>query len=145
MKFRKAQKEDIPKLFDILKENNPKYAKALALRELEEMFSNALVRPTYIVAEDKNSIVAFGGFIPSWADHCVFNIFWINTAQAHERLGIASRLLDNMINRIKKIKAIKAQLILISTRIPAYYYRFGFKRVTSKYDGDYVLMSLALR
>ena len=85
MKFRKAKKKDIPEMFNILRINNPKYPKTLALRELNEMFSNALIKPTYIIAEHKNKILAFGGFIPSWIDNMIFNIFWVNTNHTHKK------------------------------------------------------------
>ena len=145
MRFRKAKKEDISKMFEILKINSPKYPKKLAFQELNEMFSKSLLRPTYIVAEDKKEILAFGGFISSWIDNMVFNIFWVNTNPKYKSQGVGSKLMKDLIDRIKKTKNIKAKMILISTKIPNFYKKFGFKKVTSKYDGDYILMSLNLR
>ena len=144
MRFRKAKKEDISKMFEILKINNPKYPKKLAFQELNEMFSKSLIKPTYIVVEDKKEILAFGGFIPSWVDNMVFNIFWVNTNPKYKNQGVGSRLMEDLINRIKKIKNIKAKMILISTKIPSFYKKFGFKKITSKYDKDYIIMSLNL-
>ena len=145
MKFRKAKKEDISKMFEILKINSAKYPKKLAFQELNEMFSKSLLKPTYIVAEDKKEILAFGGFISSWIDNMVFNIFWVNTNPKYKSQGVGSKLMKDLIDRIKKTKNIKAKMILISTKIPNFYKKFGFKKVTSKYDGDYILMSLNLR
>ena len=145
MRFRKAKKEDISKMFKILKINSPKYPKKLAFQELNEMFSKSLLKPTYIVAEDKKEILAFGGFISSWIDNMVFNIFWVNTNPKYKSQGIGSKLMKDLIDRIKKAKNIKAKMILISTKIPNFYKKFGFKKVTSKYDGDYILMSLNLK
>ena len=144
MRFRKAKKEDISKMFEILKINNPKYPKKLAFQELNEMFSKSLIKPTYIVVEDKKEILAFGGFIPSWVDNMVFNIFWVNTNPKYKNQGVGSRLTEDLINRIKKTKNIKAKMILISTKIPSFYKKFGFKKITSKYDKDYIIMSLNL-
>ena len=59
MKFRKAKKEDIPEMFEILKINSQKYPKKLAFQELNEMFSDSLFKPSYIVAEEKGEIIAF--------------------------------------------------------------------------------------
>ncbi|MCH7568110.1 MAG: GNAT family N-acetyltransferase [Nanoarchaeota archaeon] len=145
MRFRKAKKEDISKMFEILKINSPKYPKKLAFQELNEMFSKSLLKPTYIVAEDKKEIFAFGGFISSWIDNLVFNIFWVNTNPKYESQGIGSKLMKDLIDRIKKTKNIKAKMILISTNKPTFYKKFGFKKVASKYDRDYILMSLNLR
>ena len=108
------------------------------------MFSKSLLKPTYIFAEDKKEILAFGGFIPSWIDNLVFNIFWVNTNPKYKSQGIGSKLMEDLINIIKKEKNIKAKMILISTKIPNFYKKFGFKKITSKYDGDYILMSLNL-
>lgn len=145
MRFRKAKKEDISQMFEILKINSPKYPNKLAFQELNEMFSKSLLKPTYIVAEDKKEILAFGGFISSWIDNMVFNIFWVNTNPKYKSQGVGSKLIKDLIDRIKKTKNIKAKMILISTKIPNFYKKFGFKKVTSKYDGDYILMSLNLK
>ena len=144
MRFRKAKKEDISKMFEILKINSPKYPRKLAFQELNEMFSKSLFKPTYIVAEDKKEILAFGGFIPSWIDNKVFNIFWVNTNPKYKNQGVGSKLIEDLINRIKATKNIKAKMILISTKIPVFYKKFGFKRLTSNYDKNYILMSLNL-
>ena len=145
MIIRKAKKEDISKMFEILKINSPKYPKKLAFQELNEMFSKSLLKPNYIVAEDKKEILAFGGFIPSWIDNRVFNLFWVNTNPRYKSQGIGSKLIDDLIGRIKKEKNIKAKMILISTKIPNFYKKFGFKKLTSKYDQNYILMSLNLK
>jgi N-acetylglutamate synthase-like GNAT family acetyltransferase len=145
MRFRKAKKEDIPKMFEILKINSPKYPKKLAFQELSEMFSKSLLKPTYIVVEDKKEILAFGGFISSWMDNMVFNIFWINTHPEYKNQGIGSKLIGDLIDRIKKEKKIKAKMILISTKTPNFYKKFGFKKLTFKYDREYILMSLKLK
>lgn len=144
MRLRKAKKQDISKMFEILKINSPKYPKKLAFQELNEMFSKSFLRPTYIVAEDKKEILAFGGFIPSWIDNMVFNIFWVNTNPKYKSQGIGSKLMMDLIDRIKKTKNIKSKMIFISTKIPTFYKKFGFKKVNPKYDGDYILMSLNL-
>ena len=145
MRFRKAKKEDIYKMFEILKINSPKYPKKLAFQELNEMFSKSLLKPTYIVAVDKKEILAFGGFISSWIDNLVFSIFWVNTDSKYQGQGIGPKLINDLIDRIKKIKEVKAKMILISTKIPNFYKKFGFKKLTYKYDQNYILMSLNLK
>jgi N-acetylglutamate synthase-like GNAT family acetyltransferase len=145
MRFRKAKKEDIPQMFEILKINSPKYPKKLAFQELNEMFSKSLLKPTYIVAEDKKEILAFGGFGYSGMDDMVFSIFWVNTNPKYQNQGVGSKIMKDLIDRIKNIKTIKVKIILISTKIPNFYKKFGFKKLTPKYDRDYILMSLNLR
>jgi len=141
MKIRKAKKMDVGQMLEIIKLNNPKYPKNLAFQELNEMFSNSLIKPTYIVIEDNDKILAFGGFKPSWIDNLIFSIFWVNTNPKYKNQGIGSKLMKEL---IKKIKSIKAKLILISTNIPSFYKNFGFKKLTFAYDRNYVLMGLKI-
>lgn len=145
METRKATKKDIPKMFKILKTNSPKYPKKLALQELNEMFSKSFLKPTYIVVEDKKEILGFGGFIPSWIDYRVFNIFWVNINPKYKNRGTGSKLIKEIINQIKKYKKPKPKMILISTKIPKFYEKFGFKKTTSKYDRNYILMEKKLK
>ena len=56
--------------------------------------------------------------------------------------GIASKLVNNLIERISDPKEKpKAKIITISTKIPSFFERFGFKTIKKQYDGDYDLMS----
>ena len=141
MRFRKAKKEDISKMFEILKINSPKYPKKLAFQELNEMFSKSLLKPTYIVAEEKKGILAFGGFIRSWVDNLVVNFFWLNVHPNHMNKGIGSKLVNNLIKRIRNPKEKPlSKIITISTKIPSFFERFGFKTIKRQYDRDYDLM-----
>jgi len=143
MKFRKARKKDISQMFEILKMNNKKYPKKLALRELNEMFSNSLLKPTYIVAEDKGKIVAFNGYVRSWVDNLVVNFFWLNTHKDYVRKGIGSKLVNYLVKRIRDPKEKpRAKIIIISTKIPSFFKKFGFKTIQKQYDRDYDLMAL---
>ena len=141
MKFRKAIKRDISQMFNIIKMNNKTYPKRLALKELNEMFSKSLLKPTYIVAEDKGKIVAFNGYIRSWVDNLVVNFFWLNTHKDYMNKGIASKLVKDLIKRIRNPKEKpKAKIITISTRLPLFFRKLGFKTIKKNYDRDYDLM-----
>ena len=39
----------------------------------------------------------------------------------------------------------KSKIILISTEIPKFYKKFGFKKINSRYDGNYLLMEKRLK
>jgi len=128
-------------MFKILKINNPKYPKKLALQELNEMFSDSLLKPTYVVVEDKGEIIAFSGYIRSWVDNLVVNFFWLNVPPDQMNKGIGSKLVNNLIKRIRDPKEKpKAKIIIISTKIPSFFERFGFKTIKRQYDRDYDLM-----
>jgi N-acetylglutamate synthase-like GNAT family acetyltransferase len=104
MKIRKATTKDIPQMLYIIRLNSPKYPQDIAKKELKEMFSRSLFKPTYIVVEDKKEILAFGGFIRSWADSMIFNIFWVNTNPKNKGLGIGSKLIKELINEFSQLK-----------------------------------------
>ena len=110
------------------------------------MFSKSLHKPAYLVVEENKEIMAFGGFVRSWIDSMIFNIFWVNTNPQYKNKGIGKKLINALINEIKKIKEKpKVKLIIISTKIPAFYKKFGFKKITNKYDRNYILMEKKLR
>ncbi|MBT6690417.1 GNAT family N-acetyltransferase [archaeon] len=144
MEFRKAKEKDIFQILEIIKSNNPKYAKQMALMEIQEMFSKSLCKPIYIVAEEKKKIIAFGGFNSSWLDNAIFNVFWVNVNPKYRRGGVGSMLICDLIKRIKETKDVKAKMILISTKTPSFYKHLGFRQITLRYDNEYILMSLNL-
>ena len=144
MKFRKARRDDTPKMFEIIKINSPMYPRKIVLQELNEMFSDSLIKPIYILAEERGEILAFGGFIYSWVDNNVFNIFWVNVDSKHQGRGIGSKLMKEIIRRIKKAKNPEAKLITLSCKLPNFYEKLGFKKMGEKYDRNYVLMSLKI-
>ena len=145
MKTRKATKKDIPQMLEIIKINNPKHPKKLITKELKEMFSKSPHKPTYLLLEDKKEILGFGGFISSWVDNMIINMFWVNVNSKYQKKGIGTKIVEGLIKEIKKIKNPKPKMITISTKIPLFYKKFGFKKITSKYDRDYVLMGKNLR
>ena len=123
--------------------NNKAYPKRLALKELNEMFSKSLLKPTYIVAEDKGRIVAFNGYIRSWVDNLVVNFFWLNTHKDYMKKGIASKLVKDLVKRVRDPKEKpKAKIITISTRLPLFFKKLGFKTIKKHYDMDYDLMAM---
>lgn len=144
MKIRKATKKDIPRMFEILKGNSPRYPEKVALLELNEMFSEALFRPTYLIVEDKGEVVAFGGFVSSWVDNAIVNMFWINVDSEVQGKGVGAELIEGLIREIEKIRKPKVKMVLISTDIPGFYEKFRFEEMGDKYDGDYVLMGRRL-
>lgn len=145
MKIRKATKKDIKQMLKIDELNNPQYPQNAAKREINEMFSKALHKPLYLVIEDDKEIVAFGGFIRSWIDEMVFNIFWVNAHPKYKGKDFGKIIVKELIRQIRNIKdKPKAKMIIISTRIPKFYEKFGFKPLSQKYDKDFILMGLQI-
>jgi ribosomal protein S18 acetylase RimI-like enzyme len=146
MKLRLLEKKDIRACAAIVGVNYSKEYEISSEAELESMFSNAAVTPIYWVAEEKKEIVGFAGYIQSWMDYNVYQIFWVNVSPTYQRKGIGKKLVAKIISEIKKNK--KAYLIqLTATPSNAKYYRqhFGFKsrdKIGSAGPNQYHVMSL---
>lgn len=146
MKIRKATKKDIFQMMEIIRSNSPRYPKNIAKKEIEEMFSQSLYKPTYLVIEDGKKVIAFGGFVRSWADGLIFNLFWVNVNPKNKGRGIGTKLIEELINKIKNLKEKpKAKLIILATKIPSFYKKFGFEIITNKYDKNFILMEKKLK
>jgi len=145
MKIRKATKKDVSQMLNIIVANSPKYPVAVARKEILEMFSKALHKPTYLVVEDKKKIVGLGGFVRSWVDNNVVNIFWVSVKPEYQGMGIGTQLVKSLIKDIKKLGKPVAKMITISTDKPKFYTKLGFKKISPKYDDDYVLMGKVMK
>ena len=88
--------------------------------------------------------MAFGGYSNSGVDDMVYNLFWINTNSEYGGKGFGRKLVENIIKIIKKERNPKAKMIIMSTKIPKYFNKFGFEKLSKKYDGDYILMGMIL-
>ena len=97
---------------------------------MEAMFKNYVINPQYIVAEDKGEIIGLAGYIQSWMDYNIYNIFWVNVAPNYQGKGIGKALVAKVINIIKKKKNVK--MILLTASIPKFYSKnFGFKTLAT--------------
>lgn len=117
----------------------------LARRELGDMFSSrGGPRPIYFVAEEQGRIVGFAGYIQSWMDYNIYQIFWVNVLPDHQRHGIGKMLVARLIQEIQKKKGAFLILLTADARkgLPDYYARhFGFSTL-QKFSPNYHLMSL---
>ncbi|MCH7850365.1 MAG: GNAT family N-acetyltransferase [Nanoarchaeota archaeon] len=145
MKIRKATKKDSLQILNIMKLNSPKYSKTLARKEINEMFSKSLIKPTYLVAEEKGKLAGCGGFIPSWVDNNVYDIFWLSVHPNFKNKGVGKNIVRHLIKEVRKIKDPIAKLIIISTKIPLFFRNLGFKKISKKYDRNYILMGIVLK
>jgi N-acetylglutamate synthase-like GNAT family acetyltransferase len=145
MKLRPIKQNEIKSAVKILVENYSRKFEKAGTDEIREMFRNGTMKPEYIVAEDKGEIIGVAGYIQSWMDYNIYNIFWVNVLPLHQGKGIGTALIKKTIELISKKKS--ATTILLTTDKPGFYSkRFGFKTVT-EYEGThgkYKLMSLNL-
>ncbi len=127
-RIRLMRKADIPTIVGIVEQNYQSATAKLARKELAAMFKPALIRPTYIVATDKGRVVGVAGFVGSWSDFHVTEIFWVNVEPSRQRQGIGKKLLSWIIQRLYANKAV--HLLELTTSIPKYYRKnFGFVTV----------------
>ena len=147
MKIRLLQKKDIRSAAKIVGLNYSLEYERKSTLELKDMFGHSAIKPVYYVAEDKKKIVDFAGFIQSWMDYNIYQIFWVNVLPEKQRQGIGKELVARIIKEIRKKK--DAQLILLTadgnTKNEKYYQKyFGFKTIGLFDQKSYHLMSLLL-
>lgn len=143
MKIRTIKPGDIEKASKIVGQNYSKKFERMSFMEMEAMFKNYVVRPQYVVAEEKGEIVGLAGYIQSWMDYNIYNIFWVNVSPAHQGNGIGSALVKKIIDIIKKKDA---EMIMLTTSKPKFYSeKFKFKTLSKFKSDKYDLMSLKLK
>jgi GNAT superfamily N-acetyltransferase len=144
MKIRLLKKKEIRQASVIVGLNyNKKYKKSSTL-ELKDMFGNGAVKPVYFVAEEKGKIIGFAGFIQSWMDYNIYQIFWVNVLPELQRKGIGKKLVMKVINEIRKKK--DARLILLTTNYPKYYKdHWNFRTIEMFGENKYNLMCTKIR
>lgn len=142
MKIRPLKKADIASAAAIIGKNYSKRDEKYATRELEAMFDRAVGAPIYYVAEEKGKIIGLAGYIQSWMDYSIYQIFWVNVALEHQKSGVGSALIDRVIQAIKTKK--DARYILLSSKLTEYYSRWGFTAIQPVAEG-YSLMLLSLK
>ena len=126
MKIRKATKKDISQMLEIIKINSPKYPQREAKKEINEMFSKSLNKPNYVIIKEKKELLGFGGFSSSWIDNMIYSIFWINVNPKYKNKNIGTKIIKDIIKRIKKIKNPKPTQLAIKKRHCFLYITFFF-------------------
>lgn len=143
MHIRPLEEADIPHAAAIVGRNYSAEYEETSAREFRDMFGTAAIRPSYVVAEQDAMIIGVAGFIQSWMDYNVYNIFWVNVDPSCQRQGIGTQLIERVLHDIRAQP--DPRLILLTTDSPAYYRdRFGFAELHTFMDGTYQLMCLSL-
>lgn len=143
------KKTEIVEAAAIVGKNYSNEYQDIAFLELKQMFSEGRNLPKYFVAKDSGIIIGLAGYIQSWMDFDIYEIFWVNVIPKMQRKGVGKQLVSKLISEIKNKK--DARLIVLSANQevgnPVYYERnFGFKTIQTfgKTEG-YHLMSKRIK
>ncbi len=137
------EKRDIKSATTIVGQNYSKEYEALSILEIKDMFGKSSNTPVYYVAEDKEVIIGFAGYIQSLMDYNVYQIFWVNVTPDQQGKGIGKQLVARIIKEIKKNK--NANIIQLTTSSPSFYKKhFGFKSFAKFHNKSHDLMMLSL-
>jgi len=140
MNIRLAKHSDVKKIANLLEQAFSKRDAESAKKEIKEMFSRSVIRPTYVVAVEDHKIVGVAGFIQSWFDYQVYEIFWVAVKPEVQGMGIGKRMINDVVVRIRELKRnSKAQAIVLTTETPAFFMKCGFEKI-SKLPGIRYLM-----
>lgn len=139
MKFRSLKKSDIPYAAKIIGENYSSAYQRSASKEMQAMFCSGVVKPYYLVAEEKKKIVGLGGYTQSWMDYDIYTLFWINVQKNSQSQGIGTKIVEKLIKIIKRKNPV---FILLSTDKPDFYKRLGFKKLQYFSKSGYSLMGI---
>ncbi len=122
------KKSDIASLTAIVKAIYPivPVMEETAKSDLEDMFSNANVRPLFYVARIDNKIVGFIGLMESHKTFGSYELFWVMVHPESQRKGVGTKLTIFIIQKMKELGARYAEL---NTESPNYFEKFGFETI----------------
>jgi ribosomal protein S18 acetylase RimI-like enzyme len=143
MKIRLLKKGEIKEAAAIVGRNYSKTYEQSSALELKDMFGAGAIKPVYFVAEDKGKIIGLAGFVQSWMDYNIYEIFWVNVLPERQNQGVGKTLVARIIAEIKKKKG--AYLMLLTAngekKTPGYYQgNFKFKTLQKFDKNKYHLM-----
>jgi ribosomal protein S18 acetylase RimI-like enzyme len=144
MKIRPIRKEEVGKASRIVGLNYSKEFEKRSKCEIRAMFKNYEGKPKYLVAEHNGKIAGFAGYIQSWVDYHIYEIFWVNVTPEYQNRGVGTKLVRKIIKIIKSKRGEdKAHFILLTTTSPNFYKRLGFE-ILLKFKKNNYLMALEL-
>jgi len=131
MKICRLKKEEIEEVLKIIKNNYPKIDKKHPRGEILEMFGDALIKPKYLVVKEKSKIIGIAGYMQSYEDYNIYELFWVNVKKEFQGKGIGTELVNQIIKEIKKLKGEYKKALLIELSVTdaksRFYKKFGFK------------------
>lgn len=139
--------KDVIAASKIVGRNYSKLYEKFSAKEIGAAFTNSVIPPKYLIATENKILLGFCGYIQSWMDYGVYQIFWVNVIPEEQGNGIGSSLVKAAIDKIKGIKGNgEATMILLTAKgknVGFYQKKFGFKKF-HWLDEDEYLMGLKI-
>jgi glutamate---cysteine ligase / carboxylate-amine ligase len=143
--LREAKADDVDAMVAVVDDCFPGADLAAARREMSEAFSDALYKPTYMVAVDHGKLVGMTGYISSYLDYETFEIIWVSVRPDWQSKGVGSRVVKAALDAIAAHpERARPCRVLLSTDLDEYFTRLGFERISRSPSGEGWLMSLRL-
>jgi N-acetylglutamate synthase-like GNAT family acetyltransferase len=131
MKIRTAKKNDIEQMVDLIKKTFSQEDAEYAHSEINEMFSDSIVKPNYMIAEENGKIIGITGFSSSWFDFNMYEIFWVGVDPNVQKKGIGKLLVAKVLEEIGKFSGQnKADMAILSTEAVTFFEKCGFEKIS---------------
>lgn len=139
--IRPLRPTDIPACLRLAGEGWDRLTAQCAQPDLESMFSSAVWKPFFYVAEENDQVIGMAGYGNSWLSYGIYDLFWHVVSKEHRKRGIGSSLVNRRLDDLRTI----ADVVMISTKIPDFYSKhWNFKTIakiqTTENYGNHLMM-----
>ncbi len=142
MRIRRLKKREITQALTLIVNNYSSEYRRSARSELAAMFQRIPHRPYFLVAEEKKGIIGLAGFVESWMDDDICEIWWVNVEKSFQRQGLGKQLMKQILTKAKQKQY---TLAILSTTLPRFYRTFGFKTYYAIPQTGYTVMGVGLK
>lgn len=138
---RPLRPEDIDAAVAIIEQNYPgQHNGARARREMAEAFKDSANKPHFLVCEDGQGVVlGFGGYIESWMDYHMYELFWINVRPDKHGQGIGTLITTALAQEILKQDP-ETKAFIGSSSHPDFYKKLGPVKLLDINGKDFVVV-----
>lgn len=138
--FRQA---DIDAAVEIVEQNYPGDSDSQrARRELAEAFKDGAMKPHFLACEGyQGELLGFGGYIESWMDYHLYELFWINVRPERQGQGVGTLITNALVQEILNNDP-KAKALIGSSSHPGFYKKLGSVKFLDINGKDYIVLKV---
>lgn len=139
--IRPLQLADIETAVAIVEENYPGDPDVERARlELQDAFRDVAMQPRFLVCvDDQGEMLGFGGYVESWMNYHMYELFWINVRKAHQGQGIGTQIAKALVKDIRE-RDPEAKWIMGTTTSLGFYEKLGEVQKLPLGDDDYLVL-----